>query len=294
MSTRTTPRPVAVDLPVSGRFSLAAVAGMGFGHRHEDRFDGTMRLAFCLDSLDGHGAVEVRQDGDRVQATVVAGPPDAVAAQTARILSLDHDGVGFDAVGRADPVIGRLQALAPGLRPPLFHSPYEAAAWAVLSARRPARQMIAVRRRLGEEHGATFELAGQPTAAFPTPAQLLGVSAFAGLDAIKVERLHAVARAALDGQLDVDRLRAMEPEAAMADLRSIPGIGPFYATLVVVRATGLTDVLASEEPRLLAAIGERYELGHPATPAELAAIAGSWRPFRTWASVLVRATAGLG
>ena len=49
----------------------------------------------------------------------------------------------------------------PGLRPPLFYSPYEAAAWAILSARRPGRQMMAVRDRLSRAHGAVFDLAGQ-------------------------------------------------------------------------------------------------------------------------------------
>jgi len=33
-----------------------------------------------------------------------------------RVLSLDHDGAVFDEIGRRDPVIGRLQDLAPGLR----------------------------------------------------------------------------------------------------------------------------------------------------------------------------------
>jgi 3-methyladenine DNA glycosylase/8-oxoguanine DNA glycosylase len=57
-------------------------------------------------------------------------------------------------VGRRDPVIGRLQEAAPGLRPMLFYSPYEAAAWAILSARRPQRQMAEVRQRLSEDTGA--------------------------------------------------------------------------------------------------------------------------------------------
>ena len=78
----------------------------------------------------------------------------------------------------------------------------------------------------------------------------------------------------------------------MAELQSLPGIGPFYANLVVVRAAGFADVLPTNEPKLLAAVGDRYELGHPATVAELTAIGEAWRPRRTWAAVLVRATHG--
>ena len=57
----------------------------------------------------------------------------AVKRQVARVLSLEHDGNAFAEVGRRAPVIGQFQAVAPGLRPPLFYSSYEAAAWAVLS-----------------------------------------------------------------------------------------------------------------------------------------------------------------
>jgi DNA-3-methyladenine glycosylase II len=276
----------------SGRFSLEEVAVMGFGHRHEEHFDGVLRLAFCLDG-EGYarqGAVAVRQDdGTEVECVVVAGDPAVLRDQVSRILSLDHDGEAFDEIGGRDPVIGRLQAVAPGLRPPLFHSPYEAAAWAVLSARRPAAQMAEVRRRLSTAHGAVFKVAGQPVAAFPTPTQLLDVSSFADLSRTKIERLHAVARAARDGLLDAEHLRSLGPDEAMRLLQALPGIGPFYAALVVVRGSGFTDVLATNEPKLLAAVGDLYGLGHPASPAELTRIAEAWRPRRTWASVLVRA-----
>jgi DNA-3-methyladenine glycosylase II len=185
-------------------------------------------------------------------------------------------------------VIGRLQATAPGLRPPLFHSPYEAAAWAVLSARRPARQMAEVRRRLSGSHGRTFDLAGEPAAAFPLPDALLGVSQVQGLNAQKVERLHAVAGAARSGQLDVERIHALGPRSAVEDLRSIPGIGPFFSALIVMRGSGFADVLPNE-PMALELAAELYGLPGPPTAAAFEAMAEPWRPFRTWAVVLIRA-----
>jgi len=264
---------------------------MSFGHRHDDGFDGLMRLAFCLDG-DGyrhHAAAVVAEDGGVVHCTVIAGDPVGVTAQVARVLSLDHDGTVFDEIARRDPVIAALQQVAPGLRPPLFYSPYEAAAWAVLSARRSGRQMAAVRRRLSEAHGAAFDLAGLPAPAFPTPEQLLRVRSFPGLNDLKITQLHAVARAAEAGRLDAEALKALGPEGAADRLRTLPGIGPFYADLVVVRATGFADVLSEREPKLLAAVGELYELGHPASAEELRLIAEAWRPLRTWAAVLIRA-----
>ena len=132
-----------------GPFSLAEAATFGFGQRDGRGWDGVMRLAFCLDGYATQAAAEVRQDaGGDVHLAVFAPSGTDLAAvrdQTARVLSLDHDATEFARLGDRDPVIGRLLAVAPGLRPPLFHSPYEAAAWSVLSARRPARAMMHIR-----------------------------------------------------------------------------------------------------------------------------------------------------
>jgi DNA-3-methyladenine glycosylase II len=280
-----------------GSFSLAEAATFGFGQRDERAFDGVLRLAFGLDDLDRHAGVELRQSQVTGAVHAVATGPGAadlpaVQRQVERVLSLDYDGDEFLEVGERDPVIGRLQAAAPGLRPPLFYSPYEAAAWAVLSSRRPAGQMRQVRDRLSYARGAEFDLAGQRLAAFPVPSALLGVTEFPGVAPERIARLHAVARAALGGQLDPARLRGLGPDAAIADLQSIPGIGPFYSELIVIRATGFADVLPSAEPRALDLAGRLYGLAGPATPEQLRGLAEPWRPFRTWAVVLIRAVTG--
>jgi DNA-3-methyladenine glycosylase II len=273
-----------------GPFSLRELATFGFGQRLDTSYDGVMRMAFCADGYRGGAGVSVRQDPDGIHVEVHgSADPDAVTAQVARILSLDHDGDAFLEVGRRDPVIGRLQEVAPGLRPPQFHSPYEAAAWAVLSARRPARQMAQVRDRLSAAYGTAFDLAGQRWHSFPTPSVLLDVGEFPGIPEPKLSRLHAVAQAAWDGRLDAARLGAMDPAAAMASVRELPGIGPFYAALIVVRACGLADVLVANEAIALDTMAGLYGLDGPPSPAELDRLAEPWRPFRTWAAVLIRA-----
>jgi DNA-3-methyladenine glycosylase II len=276
-----------------GPFSLAEAAAFGFGQRDASGPDDVMRLAFCLDGYAVQVGVEVRQDDDDVVHGIVHGPADvsceAVRDQVARVLSLDHDGAEFAAVGKRDPVIGRLQQLAPGLRPPLFYSPYEAAAWSVLSARRPARQMMGVRQRLSEAHGTVFEMSGQRLAAFPTPEALLRVKDFPAIPADKLGRLHGVAEAAQAGRLDAARLLELGPEPAMSELQEIKGIGPFYSALIVIRATGFADVLPVAEPRALALAARLYELEEPVTAEKLAEIAEPWKPLRTWAVVLIRA-----
>jgi DNA-3-methyladenine glycosylase II len=293
-----------------GPFSLARLATFGFGQRENDDFDGVMRLAFCLDGYRGHVGVEVRQDGcgpdsadsdsaacdGVVRCSVHASGDvdlDLVRRQVARVLSLDHDGAQFLLVGQRDPVIGRLQAAAPGLRPPLFYSPYEAAAWSVLSSRRPARQMMQARNRLNEAFGVTFDLAGRPLAAFPEPAALLGVESFPGIPDDKLSRLHGVAHAALAGRLDVDYLHRLGPDRAMADLQEISGIGPFYSALIVIRGSGFADVLPDAEPKALALTARLYHLDAAPDPERFRELAEPWRPFRTWSTVLIRAVAPL-
>jgi DNA-3-methyladenine glycosylase II len=277
----------------SGPFSLAELATFGFGQREARPWDGVMRLAFCLDGYTKQAGVAVQQDaGGGVHAAVTAPPGTGLAAvqrQVARVLSLDHDGEEFARVGERDPVIGRLQAAAPGLRPPLFYSPYEAAAWSVLSARRPARQMARVRARLSEAHGGVFELAGERLAALPTPEQLLAVTSFPGIESERMARLHGVARAALDGRLDVARLQRLGPERAMAALQKLAGIGPFYSALIVIRGSGFADVLPVSEPKVLDMAARLYRLPVPVPPAQFRSLAEAWRPFRTWAAVLIRA-----
>jgi DNA-3-methyladenine glycosylase II len=275
----------------TGEFSLREAALFGFGPRDGRSFDGVMRLAFCVDGYRDHAGVELRQDDQGRVHGIVTGSadPQAVRAQVARVLSLDHDGTAFADVGRRDPAIGRLQRAAPGLRPVLFHSPYEAAAWSVLSARRARSQAITLRSRLSQRYGRAFTLAGLEEYAFPTPEALLTVDTLPGLPEPRIPWLHGIARAALDGRLDAAKLAAEDPAVAMAALRTLAGIGPFYAALVQVRATGATDVLPVGEPRVLAAAGNLYRQPGPLTQDELEARAERWRPWRTWACVLIRA-----
>lgn len=277
----------------SGLFSLRESAEFGFGQRDAHPFDGVLRHAFCLDGYREHAAVEVRQDEDGLVSCRSFGATDAeaVRAQVARVLSLDVDAEQFSAIGERDPVIGELQSVARGLRPPLFYSPYEAAVWAIISARRSHQQAARIRDRVAETYGRSFDLAGSALAALPLPERLLEVDEISGLPVDRIPRLHAVARAALAGDLDVARLRELGPQQAMVDVQRLPGIGPFYAGLIVVRACGFVDVLPEGEPRLLDAVGRLYGLGRPAQQAELLEIAERWAPLRTWCAALIRAAA---
>jgi DNA-3-methyladenine glycosylase II len=283
--------PELLTIEPDGPFSLELARGFGFGPRAADLAPGEpLRLAFPLDDFSGHAAAVVRQaEVDRpVEVEVAAGDPQAVGRQVSRVLSLDRSGAEWAAVGEREEVIGRLQREHHWLRPVLFHSPYEAAAWAAISQRRHPSQALAVRSRLARELGEVFELEGEEVESFPLPAELCRLEEFEGLEGRRLERLRGIAQAALDGRLDAERLRTMDPDEAMAELQELPGIGPFYAMLIVVRATGATDALATEEPIVRAYAGHFYGGGEPLSAEQLGEIAENWRPYRTWATVLLR------
>ena len=277
-----------------GPFSLAAAAAFGFGPNagRAKPAAGEMRLAFVTDDMRHHAAVHLLQRPDgAIRATVDSDADhDAVLRQVYRIVSLDHPSAPWVAAGERDPVLGALQREHDWLRPVLFHSPYEAAAWSVISARRYRAQATAVRARICAALGATPEIAGEKIPAFPLPERLLTAEALPGMAANRVAWLRTIARAALDGQLDAPRLAAMAPDDALADLQKLPGIGPTYAMLILLRATGVADTLTLTEPRLPGYVAHFYGTGpQPASREELERIAEGWRPCRTWAAVLIRA-----
>lgn len=285
------------QLDVSGQFSLRAAAEFGFGPNEgrPPRFDGAMRLSFPIDGGRGYAGATLRQPELHGPVEVElaledGGNGDVALAQVARIVSLDYDGRAFADVGASDPVLGGLQAAHPGQRPVLFHSPYEGAAWAIISARRPAGQAAGVRAALAERLGRTFELDGRAVPAFPQPERLLELGdEFPGLTAEKLARLRGVARAALAGELDVAALHAIGPERAFEEVQRLKGLGPFYAGLVVLRASGFADaMLPMAEPKVLRHAARFYGLTKEPDLEWFTALAERWRPFRTWATVLIR------
>lgn len=282
-----------LTLPIDGPFSLAAAASFGFGPRTGTPLTdgGQMRLAFVTDDLQHQAGVTIGQlpAGDLTAELGDAADPVGAERQIRRILSVDRPVTGWLAAGVQDPVLGRLQGEHPGLRPVLFHSPYEAAAWAVLSQRRQRTQATALRQRLADHCGQAFELAGGVERAFPLPQRLLDLDGFPGIESQRMERLHAVAARALAGDLDPASLAAMETDEALAHLRTIPGLGPFYAGLVLYRSSGVADALPIGEPRLMACMRHYYGLDHTPDDDEARRIAQAWRPFRTWGAALLRA-----
>ena len=251
---------------------------------------GAVVMAFPVEGWLGSAAVVVRQGAggtiDGSVTTTGAADPAHAWAQALASVSLDVDGTAFPEVGVRDPVIGGLQARYDWLRPVCFHSPYEAAVNFVVGQRISMRQARALRARMARELGEPIEVGGQPVHAFPIPGRLMDLAAFPGLPEEKLGRLRGVARAAADGQLDRERLRAMPVPEALADLQRLRGVGPFAAQGILHRGAGLADDVPDDEVTR-EAVQLAYDLPKPPARAEILAIADAWRPYRMWATVLL-------
>ena len=234
-----------------------------------------LRTVFRVEADWSRATAEVSQVEEVAQISVSgSGDLEAAGIQVCRFLSLDVDGRDWIDVAHRDAVIADAQRQLPGLRPCGFHSPYEAAAWSVLSQRIRITQAARLRDDIVDRYG--------EDGAFPAPRTLRHLDL--DLPGRKTEYLHAVADAALQGQLDGATLRALDPDEAVRGVQKIKGLGPFGAELVVLRGANAPDALPRHERRLDAIIHDRY--GNTRSPAE---VADYWRPYRTWAAVHLRA-----
>src|SRR5262249_19906692 len=159
-------------------------------------------------------------------------------------------------------VVADLQRRYAGLRPVCFYSTYEAAVWAILSQRIQMRQAARLKDRLREAFGEGVDIHGHSMRAFPSPEKLLEVQEFPGVCGSKIDRLHAIARAALAGDLDASYLRSLPESEALQTLRALPGVGPFSAELILLRGAGHPDYVTLLEPRFRRAVRNAYRLDH--------------------------------
>jgi DNA-3-methyladenine glycosylase II len=276
---------VGMQTAIKGPYDLARQSEF-FGGWVRTADDGIV-MAFPVEGWTHSAAVVVRQRGETAEGSVYGGSARAWA-QALAALSLDADGTGYPSVGGRDPVLGALQREHAFLRPVLFHSPYEAACAFIIGHRLRIEQGRAIRARMAQEYGEAFEVGGEIAHAFPAPQRLRELTTIPGVNDEKVARLHGIADAALDGQLDRARLRAMPPAEALASVRTLRGVGAFFAAGIVLRGAGLIDAVPDDDITL-AGIRRFYDLGAAPADAVVDRITEAWRPYRTWCSVLVHA-----
>jgi DNA-3-methyladenine glycosylase II len=246
-------------------------------------------IAFPVEDTEESSAVVVSQTSDG-KLTMRAYGNDTIRPQAIdqamAVLSLNVEDAGWEEVGRQDKVIGSLQKKYNYLRPVLFHSPYEAATGFVIGQRISVKQRQALQQRMAEELGEKIMVESSEFAAFPTPQTLLNITEYKGLNATKIERLHGIAKAAIEGRLNREHLLSMPIADALSELQSLPGIGPFYASGILYRGAGIVDDITDDDLTKFA-VKMAYSLKNEPTQTEVLKIAQNWQPYRMWAEVLI-------
>ena len=188
----------------------------------------------------------------------------------------------FDLACRPDEiaaVLGPLAAARPGLRLPGAVDGFEVAVRAILGQQVTVRAAATIAARFVGAFGEPFET---PHAAldrlFPEAAAIAvcdpGEIAALGIIATRARAIVALAR-----EVDAGRLR-LEPTAPLEDtiaaLEALPGVGPWTAQYIAMRALAWPDAFPHPDVAVLKAMAERM------APRALVT-AEAWRPWRAYA-----------
>jgi len=196
-----------------------------------------------------------------------------VVARLRRLFDLDADPGAVDDVLRADAMLGPLVSARPGLRVPGAVDGFEIAVRAVLGQQVSVAGARTIAGRLCGALGEPLaEPSGSLTHAFPTAravadADLSGL----GLTGGRVRALRALATEVAAGRLVLGP--GADRDEARAGLLAVPGIGPWTAGYVAMRA--LSDPDGWPEADLIL---RRWVLAHGAEPDR-------WRPWRAYAAM---------
>ena len=216
----------------------------------------------------------------------LAGVLPQVLARLRATLDLDADPLAINAALGAD------FAGQEGLRVPGCVDGFELAVRAVLGQQITVRAACTLGARLVQRFGAALQTpyAGV-SRLFPTPQVLADASAEElgqlGITRARQRAIQALAQALASGTLTLQP--GGDIAANLRALQALPGIGPWTAHYIAMRALRWPDAFPAADVALHKALGLQGT-AQPALAAE--AVAQRWRPWRSYA--VVRAWARLG
>ena len=200
-----------------------------------------------------------------------------------RLFDLDADPRAIADTLAADARLRPLLRQRPGLRLPGGWDGFEIAVRAVIGQQVSVAAARTVAARLAQRFG---EALPRPFGEglehlFPTPEALAEADLGAiGLTRARADTVRGVARALLDGRVDFRAERTLDDFSAR--WTALPGIGPWTAQYIALRALGHPDAFPAEDlvlQKTLPGDGPRL------TAKALSARAEAWRPWRAYAAV---------
>ena len=171
----------------------------------------------------------------------------------------------------------------PGLDPDRLFDGLPSDLWGALLLQVIGQQLslaaaAAILTRLEARHGGRL----------PTAAELLGTDTETlrqiGMSRAKAAYLHDLAARLEDGRLDLDRLRALDDDAARTELTQVKGVGRFTADGVLMLALRRPDIWPAAVLALRRAVERVWRLDTPASIEQVDALGERFRPWRTLAA----------
>lgn len=208
----------------------------------------------------------------------------ALVARVRRMFDLDADPATINATLARDPRLAALVKRRPGLRLPSGWDGFEIAVRAVIGQQVSVAAARTVTARLSQRFGTALPpaFAAMPLQQlFPTPERLAGADlAGLGLTGARAATVQGIARALVEGRVDFHRERTLDD--FVARWTALPGIGPWTAQYIAMRALGHPDAFPAEDLVLqkhLPGDGSRLSARRLRDHAE------AWRPWRAYAVV---------
>ena len=213
----------------------------------------------------------------------------AAADRIAFFLSLGDDLAPFYALAEDDPVFAPIAKRLYGYHQVKFLTPFENAAWAVLTQRNAMPIARNLKRALVERYGTRLDVGDQTYWAFPearTLAEADGGALFDLLPSLRrAEYLQAVA-IAFSGA-DEQWLRSAPYTEVLAWLRAIKGIGEWSAHFILLRGLGRTEQLPQGERKLESIASKLYGQGRKLSEETIREIASRYGRYQGyWAHYL--------
>ncbi|HEX7342588.1 MAG TPA: AlkA N-terminal domain-containing protein [Rhodanobacteraceae bacterium] len=230
---------------------------------------GSVRVSACAaePALD----LEVRHPSARAL-------PD-ILARVRRLFDVDADARAIAGVLGRDKRLATLLREHPGVRVPGGWDGFEMAVRAVLGQ----QISVAAARTLAARLVARWGVAvGDGATAFPTPEALAEADlASIGVTRTRAQTLRTLACAVADGNVDFRPEQGLD--AFVDAWTALPGIGPWTAHYIAMRALGHPDAFPSADLVLRKVAGD----GIPLSARALDERSQAWRPWRAYVTVLL-------
>ena len=206
--------------------------------------------------------VRVTHDAAR-NAVIVSDPSEVERVRT--MFDVDADIVAIEKHFARDKTLGPLVRAHPGIRVPGTWDPFEMAIRAIVGQQISVASATTLMARIASRHGVT-------------PQSLMRARTNPGMPHTRWNSIRGLARAVARGEVTFERGATLDD--SIASLTALPGIGPWTAHYIAMRALREPDAFPHTD------LGIRKAAGM-ISDRELLSRAEAWRPYRAYATMLL-------